>query len=267
MRGSRPRDDKELAMKKTKKPHLSIVIPAYNEEENFKAGVLDKVYQYLTKQDFPWEVIVVDDGSLDKTADLVEGFVKSHNGFRLFRNPHHGKAFTVATGVKKSAGRFIYLADFDLAAPLVEIEKMWPKIKNGASIVIGSREGLGAKRVGEPFYRHLMGRIFNLLVQLLVLPGIEDTQCGFKLFKADVAKNLFSRLWVYKKQEVRDAFTGAWDVELLLLAKKFGHKIAQVPIFWQAKPTLNVNPVKDSIRMLRDIILIRWNDLKGEYDK
>lgn len=249
------------------KPYLSVVIPAYNEEESFRKGVLAQVEKYLKQQDYSWEVIVVDDGSSDATGKLVEKFRKEHKGFHLIKNPHFGKAHTVTTGILAAQGRYILFTDFDQATPLSEIEKMWPEIKKGASVVIGSREGIGAKRVGEPFYRHLMGRGWNFFVKLLAIRGIEDTQCGFKLFKEDAAKKLFSKIKVYKNHKVGDPFTGAWDVEVLLLARKFGYKIAQVPVVWRHVKTTRVHPLKDSIRMFRDLLLIRWADLRGEYDK
>lgn len=256
------------------KPYLSVVIPAYNEEDNFRAGALEKVEKYLKSQDYSWEIIVVDDGSTDKTADLVEEFAQKHErnsssikSFHVIKNPHFGKAHTVTTGVMAARGEYILFTDFDQATPISEIEKMWPLIKKEVKVVIGSREGLGAKRINEPFYRHIMGRGFNFLVQLLAVRGIEDTQCGFKLFTNDAARKLFSKLRVYKEQKVKDAFTGAWDVEVLLLARKFGYKIEQVPVEWKHLKTSRVNPVKDSLRMLRDILLIRWMDLRGEYDR
>lgn len=252
---------------KTAKPYLSVVIPAYNEEDNFKRGALEKVEKYLKSQDYTWEVIVVDDGSTDETPQLVEEFTRKHKGFHLIKNPHYGKAHTVTTGVMAAQGKYILFTDFDQATPISEIEKMWPLIEKGVKVVIGSREGHGARRIGEPLYRHIMGRGFNFLVQLFAVRGIEDTQCGFKLFTNEAAKKLFSKLRVYKEQKVKDAFTGAWDVEVLLLAKKFGYKIAQTPVEWRHIKTSRVNPVKDSLRMLRDILLIRWNDLRGEYDK
>lgn len=249
------------------RPYLSVVIPAYNEEESFRKGVLTQVEKYLNRQDYSWEVVVVDDGSTDKTTKLVEEFVKKHRGFHLIKNPHFGKAHTVSTGIMAARGRYVLFTDFDQATPISEIEKMWPEVRKGANVVIGSREGIGAKRVGEPFYRHLMGRVFNFLVQAFAIRGIEDTQCGFKLFSREVAQKLFSRLRVYKEQKVKDAFTGAWDVEVLLLARKFGYKISQVPVEWHHIKTTRVHPVKDSFRMLRDILHIRWKDLRGEYDR
>ncbi|MFZ2664601.1 MAG: glycosyltransferase family 2 protein, partial [Patescibacteria group bacterium] len=127
--------------------------------------------------------------------------------------------------------------------------------------------GIGARRIGEPFYRHLMGRVFNLLVQLIALPGISDSQCGFKLFKGDVAKDVFSRLSIYgvKAVDIEKPYLGAWDVEVLYLARKLGYTIKQVPVTWTFVKTKRLSPVKDSLKMAWDVLKIRVNDLRGKY--
>lgn len=181
------------------------------------------------------------------------------------RNPHQGKAAAVATGVRLAQGENILFTDFDQATPLAEIEKLLPFLKKGYDIIIGSREVKGAKREKEPFYRHLMGKVFNLVVKLFAFKGIEDTQCGFKLFKAKAAKELFPQLQVYRSTKIKNAFTGAFDVELLYLARKKGYQIAEVPVFWQHYKTTRVNPVRDSLRMFSDVLKIRLYDLLGRY--
>ncbi len=247
------------------KIHLSVVIPAYDEEPNFKKGTIDEVPKYLEKQNYSWEVLIVDDGSDDNTAKLGEAFVKKHKNVRLVKNPHQGKAETVKTGVEQAKGELILFTDFDQATPLTEVEKLLPHFPE-FDIVIGSRQLPGAKREKEPFYRHLMGLVFNLLVQFIAVRGIWDTQAGFKCFKADVAKKLFSTLKVYGKgKQVKGALVTAFDVELLFLAKKHGYKIKEVPIIWHHVSTTRVSPVKDSLRMLRDVIKVRLNDLRGIY--
>lgn len=245
---------------------LSIIIPAYNEEQNFKKGALKKVAGYLKNCDFSWEVIVVDDGSCDKTAQLVASFIKNKKNWRLIKNPHQGKASTVQRGVKEAIGENVLFTDFDQATPISEVEKLLPFLNKGYSIVIGSREIKGAKREKEPFYRHLMGKIFNLVVKIIAFAGIDDTQCGFKLFKTKVAKELFSELKVYEKKETKNAFTGAFDVELLYLADKRGYDIAEVPIHWRHFKTERVNPIKDSMRMFFDVLKIRLYDFLGRYE-
>jgi len=244
---------------------LSVVIPAYNEEPNFKKGLIDEVPKYLNQRSYTSEVLIVDDGSDDNTAALTSKFVKKNKNFRLIRNPHQGKAETVKTGVLAAEGKLVLFTDFDQATPISEVEKLlsfFPEY----DIVIGSRQLPGAKREKEPFYRHLMGLVFNLIVQFIAIRGIWDTQAGFKCFKGSVAKELFKKLRVYGKgKKVQGALVTAFDVELLFIAKKYGYKIKEVPIAWHHVATSRVNPIKDSLRMLRDVIKIRLNDLRGIY--
>lgn len=246
-------------------PYLSVIIPAYNETENIKANVLDEVDQYLKKRTYDWEVILVDDGSTDQTAPLLKQFIKGKKNWRLIENPHQGKAPTVKTGVLKAQGKYILFTDFDQATPLSEIEKLLPFMKKDYQVAIGSREVKGSKRENEPWIRHLMGKVFNLVVQFFTIRGVHDTQCGFKLFTHQAAKDLFSSLVVYAPKQERTAFTGAFDVELLYLAQKRKLKIAEVPIHWKHVHTERINPLRDSIRMFLDVIKIRWADLTGSY--
>ena len=248
------------------KPYLSVVIPSYNEMENLKNKVLEEVVGYLKKQDYTWEVILTDDGSEDGTLKKLHQFAKKHPQVRVLENIHAGKGPTVKAGMLAAKGKWRLFTDFDQSTPLSEIEKLWPRADQDYEVIIGSREMVGSIRDEEPWYRHLMGRGFNILVQILAIPGILDTQCGFKLFSADAAELLFNSLHIYGAQEQRgDAFTGAFDVELLFLAKKHGLKISEVPIEWHHRETDRVDPIKDSLRMLRDIVLIRLADLKGKY--
>lgn len=247
------------------KPYLSVVIPAYNEEPNFHKGLLDEVPRYLEKQTYSWEIVVVDDGSSDKTADLSDAFAKKHKNVRVIRNPHQGKAETVKKGVQESRGELILFTDFDQATPINEIQRLLPLFPQ-YDIAIGSRQLPGAKREKEPLYRHLMGLVFNLVVQAIAVRGIWDTQAGFKCFKAEVAKKLFEKLKVYgQAKKVQGALVTAFDVELLFIAKKMGYKIKEVPIAWHHVKTTRVNPLKDSLRMFRDVVRVRLNDLKGVY--
>jgi dolichyl-phosphate beta-glucosyltransferase len=245
--------------------HLSIVIPAYNEKDNIEKQVLNQVHLYLKKQPYQYQVIIVDDGSTDGSPELLGKFVANKKHWQLIRNPHQGKAQTVATGVSQAQGNLVLFTDFDQATPISEIEKLLPFIGRGYDVIIGSREVKGSKREKEPWYRHLMGRGFNLFVKLFTIKGIRDTQCGFKLFKTEVAQELFAALVVYGPRAETTAFTGAFDVELLYLAQKRGYRIAEVPIHWQHIPTTRVNPIKDSIRMFLDLVRIRLTDLLGKY--
>ena len=184
---------------------------------------------------------------------------------QVLKNSHQGKAETVKTGILASNGELILFTDFDQATPISEVEKLLPFFPQ-YDIVIGSRQLPGAKREREPIHRHLMGLVFNLLVQIIAIRGIWDTQAGFKCFKSDVAKDVFAKLKVYGKgKKVQGALVTAFDVELLFIAKKYGYKIKEVPIIWHHVATTRVNPIKDSLRMLRDVIKIRLNDFKGIY--
>jgi len=248
------------------KPYLTVVIPAYNEEPNFVKGTLEEVPEYLEKQNYAYEVLIVNDGSTDKTAQLADEFAKKHKNIRVIKNPHEGKAETVKKGVEEATGELLLFTDFDQATPLSEIEKLLPYFPQ-YDIVIGSRQLPGAKREKEPLHRHIMGLGFNLVVQAIAVRGIWDTQAGFKCFKTDVAKKLFSELKIYgKAKKVRGALVTAFDVELLFIAKKRGYKIKEVPIVWHHVQTSRVSPLKDSARMFRDVVKVRLNDLRGTYN-
>ncbi len=246
-------------------PYLSIIIPAYNEKANFQKGTLVDMKKLLTKVNFTWEVIVVDDGSTDGSIELLEKFVNSSKGIRLVKNIHTGKAGTVARGVEEAKGEYILFTDFDQATPILEFEKLQPYLETGFDVVIGSREVAGAKREKEPFYRHLMGKGFNFGVKLIAIRGFSDTQCGFKAFKTEIAKKLFKKLQVYRPKKIASAFTGAFDVEILFIAKKMKLKVAEVPIHWKHIETTRVSPLKDSIHMAWDVVKIRIYDLMGRY--
>jgi len=251
----------------SKNIYLSIVIPAYNEERNIIKS-LSSIFSYLNGYDFSSEVLIVDDGSSDRTPELVSDFCKEHKDFRLIKNPHKGKGPSVWTGVMEAKGEFVYLADADMAAPISEIKRLFVwLVSEGYDIAIASREGLGASRIGEPYYRHLMGRVFNLFIRIIAVPGIDDTQCGFKLFKNKAAKDIFSRFKLYGKDagKIKHAYTGAFDVEVLYIAIKLGYRIKEVPVTWTYVKTHGVNPIRDSIKMPLDVLKIKLNDLKGVY--
>lgn len=247
-------------------PFLSVVIPSYNEARNIKRGVLDEVLAYLQAQSFTWEVLLSDDGSSDGTVAELEAFAAQHENVRVLTNQHAGKAPTVKSGMLAARGEWRLFTDFDQSTPLKEVEKLLIFAKEGYDVIIGSREISGALRDKEPLHRHLMGKGFNFFVQLLAVPGVHDTQCGFKLFSAEATERLFTQLVVYGSAEQRtDAFTGAFDVELLYLALKNNFKLKEVPIKWKYNETERVSPLKDSLRMFRDIIRIKLNSLLGRY--
>lgn len=248
------------------KPYLSVVIPSYNEQRNIERGVLDEVLEYLKKQDFEWEIILSDDGSTDGTLEELAKFSKKDKRVTLLKNIHAGKAPTVTAGMLEARGEWRLFTDFDQSTPISEVEKLFTRAVDGFDVLIGSREMVGSIRDKEPFYRHLMGRGFNILVQVMAIPGILDTQCGFKLFSEKATEALFPHLYVYGNQQARqDAYTGAFDVELLFLAKKRGFAISEVPIEWKHNLTDRVSPIKDSLRMFRDIVKIRVASATGKY--
>lgn len=247
------------------KIYLSVVIPSYNEIANLHKGVLDKVEHFLGKQKFGYEVIIVDDGSTDGSVEFVESFVKENPNFKILKNPHTGKAGAVSTGMLKAQGQYILFTDMDQATPIEEIDKLLP-FTDKFDIVIGSRK---SERKGAPWTRALMGKGMILCRILIVgLRDITDTQCGFKLFKSEAAKKIFTRLTDlhhgYKKISGSSVKAG-FDVELLLLAKKMEYKIKEVPVEWLYVESRRVSPIKDSVEAVEDLLKIRLNDLSGKY--
>lgn len=214
------------------------------------------------------EVIVVDDGSTDETAHVVSAFAQEHPPVRLVRNDHRGKGYTVRTGMLAARGHILLFSDADLSTPIEDLEKLMPWFERGYDVVIGSREGAGAQRIKEPFYRHIMGRVFNFVVRLLTVKGIQDTQCGFKAFRDEVGRDVFSRVQLYGEdaRQVQNGMVTAFDVEVLFIAVKSGYRIKEVPVQWQYGTETKVNPLKDSWRNLKDVLAVRWNDLRGKYD-
>ena len=244
---------------------LTIVIPAFNEKDNFQKGCLKQVADYLKQHQLPWSVIVVDDGSTDGSNQQIQTWVKKQTNWQFIQNPHQGKAATIKTGVFKVKTKYTLFTDFDQATPISEVEKLLPFLTKDYQIVIGSREIKGSLREKEPWYRHLMGKGFNFGVKLIAVRGIHDTQCGFKLFNTKLAQILFKDLKVYQPRAEKHAFTGAFDVELLFIAVKRKIKIAEVPIHWKHTATTRVSPIRDSIRMAFDVLKIRLADIFGAY--
>jgi len=250
-------------------PEISIVIPTYNEEKRGIKKNLNTVVDFLEREGYEYEIIVADDGSTDNTVARVEEFARGKERVKILKLSHRGKGATVRDGMLASQGKYILFSDADLATPIEELKRLLNWIKESYDIAVASREGVGARRENEPYYRHFLGRGFNFLVKLIALRGIEDTQCGFKLFKAAVAKDILSRLKIYGKgetEELTQPYLGAFDVELLFLAKKLGYKIKEVPVTWHYAETQKLDPLKDSVRMARDVLMVRLNASRGLYE-
>jgi dolichyl-phosphate beta-glucosyltransferase len=229
---------------------LSIVIPCYNEEQRLP-HTIELIERYLDGKGAGYELILVDDGSSDGTRMVMDAASERSRFVRLEALPRNrGKGRALAEGVAAAKGSEILVTDADLSTPIEELPKLQAELEKGAGVAIGSR-ALRASRVevSQPVYRVLMGKAFNLLVQAVLLPGIWDTQCGFKLFRADVAHEAFSEL-------TTDGF--GYDPEVLYRAKKRGVRIAEVPVIWRNSAPTKVSPIKSSLDMFRHVLRIRF---------
>ena len=248
-------------------PYLSIVIPVYNESNRISVS-LRKFDSWVTAQSFEVEVLVVDDGSTDNTRSQARDFATTHPWLTVIEEDHRGKANAVLAGLGKTRGTFAGFCDVDLATPLDTWQLCEEAFAEGASVAIASREGTGSYRVGEPWYRHAMGRAFNGLVRLLLLPGIHDTQCGYKFFSRAALDDILPRTRLYRDaNRVSRPRVTAFDVELLHIARRHGFRIAVIPITWTYGEHTKVNAVTDTLQNLRDVLAVRWYATAGEYDR
>jgi len=236
-------------------PLLSIIIPAHNEEHRLP-GSLNKVLSFLQYQPYQAEVLVVENGSQDRTAEIALRFTERYPNLYLLREPKPGKGLAVRRGMLEAKGEYRFICDADLSMPIDEINRFIPPQLHDFDIAIASREIPGSARYGEPLYRHWIGRGFNLLVRTLTVPQIQDTQCGFKCFRALVAEDLFNT-------QILDGWT--FDVEVLFIALKRGYEITEIPIPWYYIPGSRVNFLRDSLAMFSDLFRIRGNWRRGLY--
>jgi dolichyl-phosphate beta-glucosyltransferase len=238
------------------KPFLSIVIPAYNEE-NRLPGTLEKVLDFSQTQSYTSEVIIVENGSSDHTYEIAQDFSVKHPEFRVLQETNRGKGLAVKKGMLSAHGTYRFMCDADLSMPIEEINRFLPPVIDNFDIAIGSREAEGAVRYNETAYRHWGGRAINLVIRLLALPGTRDTQCGFKMFRALIAEDLFP---------YQTLNNWSFDIEVLFIARRRGYRIVEMPIPWYFNPETKLSPFKDAIRMGLDILTIHYNALRGVYD-
>lgn len=246
---------------------IGLIIPCYNEEVNIAKGVLDKIGNFTKNDNRFAEVIIVDDGSTDKSKNIIKKkYLTQFEKFILIENNHQGKAYAIITGIHSSKSEHVFFSDFDLATPIEESEKLIVEIKKRNDIVIGSRKG---RRAGAPFLRKLMAVGFIFIRNTVIgLKEISDTQCGFKLFRREVLLTLVEKLRVFhnsRRKTTDSSVTAGFDLELLFLAMKLGYTVKEVPVVWNHVETKRVNFFRDSLEAMSDIIKIKLHEIKGEY--
>lgn len=234
---------------------LSIIIPAHNEEKRLPR-TLEQVFAFLEKQAYTAEVVVVENGSADRTLEIAQSFAKKHSQLRILQNDERGKGLAVRRGMLEARGQFRFICDADLSMPIEEIVKFIPPALTDFDVAIGSREAPGAVRYNEPAYRHWGGRAINLIIRLLILPGLQDTQCGFKCFSAEASERLF---------KLQTLPGWSFDIELLFLARRADMRIHEIPIHWYFGEDSKVSAVRDALNMIRDIFRIHGNARRGIY--
>lgn len=236
-------------------PFVSIIIPAHNEQNRLPA-TLEQIFRFLEQQSFTAEVLVVENGSSDQTYELAQQFAAQHASLRVLKSKK-GKGAAVQHGMLAASGEYRFMCDADLSMPVEELLKFIPPKLQDFDIAIASREAKGAVRYNEPAYRHWGGRGINLIIQALILPGLNDTQCGFKCFRGAVAEDVFKR----------QTLPGwSFDIELLYVARRRGYRILEIPIHWYHSNDSKVSALRDAIRMIQDIFRIHTNARRGLYD-
>lgn len=235
---------------------LSIIIPAYNEEVRLPA-TLEQVANFISLQPYTAEVLIVENGSQDRTGQVAQEFAAQHPRFRVIQEAQRGKGLAVKSGMLQARGEYRFMCDADLSMPIEELNNFLPPIQAQFDIAIASREAPGSIRYHEPLHRHLGGRLINTMIRWLLLPGLQDTQCGFKCFRAGAAEELFRS---------QSMFGWSFDIELLYIARRRGCRIIEIPINWYYNPESKLNIFGDAIKMMADILKIRQNGRRGLYD-
>jgi dolichyl-phosphate beta-glucosyltransferase len=235
---------------------ISIIIPMYNEEKRV-SKTIEKIVQYMQEKGNEYEILTVDDGSTDNTLEVVGKLVEQNDNIRLLKNPgNKGKGYSVKHGMLKAKKDCVLFSDADLSTPIEELEKMIPELQ-AFDVVIGSRKTEGSDiQVKQPFYRTLAGKIFPIVVNIILLPNIKDTQCGFKLFTKKAAQEVFNLQTI-------DGFS--FDAEILFIANKKKYNIKEVPVIWINDADSKVRIIRDSMRMFKELLKIRWNNFRGKY--
>ena len=255
------------------KPYISIVIPCWNEEKNLQSGALDEVHQYLSRQDYSWQVVIVNDGSTDNSKNLIERFIQDKPGFAIYDIPHGGKPAAVWAGIQKASGEIILFTDMDQSTPIEELSKLLPWYEADLDVVIGSR---GSEREGFSITRRLGSFVFRNFRRLFLLRSISDTQCGFKSCRREVALKVFPHLQFFKQKDKPAGWkVSAYDVELLYLIEKAGYRTKEVEVRWWNRDQSDTKGqgselsryLKESVEMAQEIARVKVNQLKGLYDE
>jgi glycosyltransferase involved in cell wall biosynthesis len=244
-------------MSNDRPPAYSIIIPAYDEGARLGA-TLERVLAYVADKGWNAEILVVNDGSHDNTAEIIRGFTERNPGVQLLENPgNRGKGYSVRNGMLHAQGEIRLFSDADLSSPIEEAGKLFSALAGGAEIAIGSRwlrSDLQTQR--QPLYRQLFGRIFNLLLRIILGLSFKDTQCGFKAFTCRAAMAIFPMQKIER---------WGFDPELLYLARKFKLKVVEVPVAWAHREGTRISPLRDGTKMVLEMLKIRWNALSGKY--
>lgn len=238
-------------------PFLSIIIPAHNEEKRI-GPALEGVFAFLDRQAYAGDVVLVDDCSTDKTIEVANDAARGRANFRVLRNePNRGKGYSVRRGMLEGKGEYLLFSDADLSTPIEETTRFLEKMREGYGVLIGSRAMRESNIITyQPWYRQLMGKAFNRIVRAVLVRGIKDTQCGFKMFTREAARKVFALQRIERF---------AFDVEILFLAKKFGYKILEMPVTWKDSPLTRISTFRDSFSMFAALFTIRLNNLRGLY--